>query len=317
MRGRTNRCSYVVPVDPKAGRAEVETLARLLSDVGAAGCEVLILDSCPQAAFEERHRILRWVGRHDLLNGSVDLMRAAVDLASSEKVIVASPEARCTRAELFALCRLLDSHEVVQPQEYVDPMPWWGGVEAAGLLLQRGIHLPPEGRSIFAFRKSAFRPLRGYDDLLRDSDLRRLIIQGADVHDARDIFVRLEPPRLITWLRARAREIGADLSLPLKATFFLGLIPILVFLALVGGMQLAAGYASVMAFAAVMLAVRGRVGAATFYPWHACLYAPLWLATRSIIVYWALFDRMRSRGEAARAAAAHHGPQPEAAGRSH
>ena len=28
------------------------------------------------------------------------------------------------------ICALLESHEVVEPQDYLDPMPWWGGIEA-------------------------------------------------------------------------------------------------------------------------------------------------------------------------------------------
>ena len=50
------------------------------------------------------------------------------------------------------------------------------------------------------------------------------------------------------------------------------------------------------------LAVRGRIGAATFFPWRACLYAPLWVLERSISVYWALFWKVIGAGEPGRVA---------------
>jgi hypothetical protein len=37
--------------------------------------------------------------------------------------------------------------------------------------------------------------------------------------------------------------------------------------------------------------VRGRIGAAQFFPMRACLLAPLWVFERAVSVYWALFRR--------------------------
>jgi hypothetical protein len=41
------------------------------------------------------------------------------------------------------------------------------------------------------------------------------------------------------------------------------------------------------------LALRGRAGAGAFFPVRACLFAPLWVAERSISVYWALYRKLR------------------------
>jgi hypothetical protein len=55
----------------------------------------------------------------------------------------------------------------------------------------------------------------------------------------------------------------------------------------------------------MVLAIRGRAGAATFFPLRACLCAPLWMVERSISVYWALFRKLRgSTADPARIAVA-------------
>ena len=63
-------------------------------------------------------------------------------------------------------------------------------------------------------------------------------------------------------------------------------------LASLGGMRVASGYAGAIAFGSVALALRGRAGAGRVFPWHACLYAPLWVFERSISVYWALCRKL-------------------------
>ena len=293
-------CTYAVAIDGRLHDDDLRSFARYLSTLGLAGCEVLIFDDSAPRQFEERRRVLRWVGRHvaaaqhRLASGELDPVHAAAELAGCEKVIVASIEARYSVAELRALCELLDRHEVVEPQEYVAPLPWWGGIDAGRLLLHRGVDQMPQDRATFAFRRPAFRPLRAFDDQARANDSRLLVARGAEAHEAR-VFVRREPPRLAHWLALRARESSADLGAPMKSAFFFAVVPLLVALAIIGGIQVAGGCAGVMAFASVVLAVRGRVGAGKFFPLHACLYAPLWILERSVSIYWALFERVRTR----------------------
>jgi hypothetical protein len=86
---------------------------------------------------------------------------------------------------------------------------------------------------------------------------------------------------------------GDDLDLPMKSVFFFSLMPMLLLLGALGGLRLAGGYASAIAFASFALALRGRAGAASFFPLRACLYAPLWVFERSVSVYWALFRKLR------------------------
>ncbi|MCU1349449.1 MAG: hypothetical protein JWO56_2479 [Acidobacteria bacterium] len=289
------RCTYVVPLGETAGGSvdELRTLAAYLSTLSVANCDVLILDAASSELFERNRTILRWVGRH-VATGPRDPVRAAVALAACEKVILAGADVRYTAAEVEAVCALLNQHEVVEPQDYLDPLPWWGGIEAGRILVHRSIEPYPDHGATFGFRRSAVRGLRGLDLLdCGDDHVRRLSAQGAEIHPALDLFVRRRPPELGHWLQERSRQAEDDFAMPVKSAFFFALIPMDILLTLFGGVQVEAGYCGAVAFAAVALAIRGRIGAAEVFPLRACLYAPLWILERSLSVYWALGMKMR------------------------
>jgi hypothetical protein len=290
------RCSYVVVLERGA---DVRELSGYLSQVGTSDCDVVILDPAPQDEFEENRRVLRWVGRHLEVRaetrtpaGAIDVLRAAADVAACEKVIVAAVDVRYTPLALEQLCQLLDMHEVVEPQDYLDPLPWWGGIEAGRILVHRGIEPGPDHGTTFGFRRSAVRSLRNLT-LAAGDPVRRLVAHGAEVYPACDVFVKRRPPALSTWLGERPRIAGNDFGLPVKTAFFFALAPMLLLIGLFGGAQLAGGYAGIIAFASFALAVRGRSGAASFFPMRAALFAPLWIFERSVSVYWALFRKLR------------------------
>ena len=279
------RCSYVVVIEGESV-GDLREFAAYLSDLGVAKCEVIILDASSEHTFARHRRVLCWVGRHIAarprhrnLAGAVDAVRAGVDLAACDKVIIAQPAVRYTPKAIDDLCAMLDAHESVEPQEYFDPLPWWGGIDAGRILVHRAIE-PSSHGATFAFRRNAMRGLR---------DLERV--------PAPDVFVRRMPPTVDQWLHDRPRQAGDDLNFPMKTAFFLALIPLAMLLAAFGGARLAGGYASAIAFASVALAVRGRIGAGSFFPLRACLYAPLWVLERSVSVYWALFQRLRGAAE--------------------
>ena len=300
---RPRRCSYLVAADPAATDEEIRSLASYLSTLHDADCDVVVVDRAEGAVFDARQRILRWVARHvaigslyTLPNGEVDLLQAAVDIASCEKVVVASPESRYSAAEIASLSAALERHEAVEPQEFVGPLSWWGGIDAGRMLLQRGLDQPAGNARTFAFRKSAWRPLRGFEERTYNRQVRRLAAQGVELAAAREVFVRCEPPSFATWVRRRLRDAAADPLVPMQAVSFCGLLPFLAFLFAVGGAELAGGYAGMIAIGAVVVAARGRVGARYFFPLRACLFAPLWLAERAVTMYWTLFARlMRGR----------------------
>ena len=295
------RCSYVVVVENAAASAsELRDLAGYLSTLGVAGCDVVVLDPSPRLQFELNARILRWVGRHVAVRpehrahtGAIDPVRTAATLAACEKVIVAAEDVRYTPEAIGQICDLLEMHEVVEPQDYLDPLPWWGGIEAGRILLHRGIEPQPDHGATFGFRRSAVRGLRALEIIDAEDQARRLSAAGAEVFPATSVFVRREPGALDEWLSERPRVAGDDFALPAKSVFFFSLMPMLLLLAVLGGLRLAGGYASVIAFASFGLALRGRAGAASFFPLRTCLFAPLWVFERSVSVYWALFRKLR------------------------
>ena len=299
------RCSYVVLVrNAAASTAGLRDLATYLSTLGVADCDVVILDPSPRYQFELNARILRWVGRHVAVRrehcagGGVDIVRAASALAACEKVIVATDDVRYSAEAVGQLCELLDAHEVVEPQDYLDPLPWWGGIDAGRMLVHRGIEPQPDHGATFGFRRNAVRALRALAAATSaDAQARRLAAVGAEVYPATHVFVRREPGALGEWWSSRPRLAGDDFDLPMKTAFFFSLVPLLVLLAVIGGLQLAGGYASVIAFASVALALRGRAGASRFFPLRACLFAPLWVLERSLSVYWALVRKLRGTDE--------------------
>jgi hypothetical protein len=279
----------------------IRELARYLTTVAVAGCDIVILDPSPMAQYENNARNLRWVGRHmpvrpEMIGqyGTVDLLRAAATVAACEKVIVAAEDVRYEPLAIEQLCQLLDLHEVVEPQDYLDPLPWWGSIEAGRMLVHRGIEPQPDHGATFGFRRSAMRTLRGLSMIdSGDDPVRRLVAHGAEVHPAADVFVRRNPPAFSDWLQGRPRAAGDDFALPMKSAFFFALVPLMILLGTLGGVRLTATYAGVLAIAAMALALRGRAGAGAFFPVRACLFAPLWVAERSISVYWALYRKLR------------------------
>ena len=301
MRHRAHRdrlASYLVILD--RGTTDVTEFAAYLSTIAAAGFEV-ILAELPDA-FDENDRVLRWVGHHVRIRpqhrsftGAIDPLRVAMDVATCDKVIVADERVRYSVNALHEINGLLDAHEVVEPQDYFDPLPWWGGIDAGRMLVHRGIEPLPDHGATFGFRRGMLRGLRAIDAGATMGDPpRRLASQGAEVFSALEVFVRRIPPLLGEWIRQRPRHADNDFSLPLKSALFFGILPVALVLSLLGGPRLAVCYAAAISVASLSLAMRGRVGAAQFFPWRACLYAPLWVLERSLSVYWALLRRLPS-----------------------
>jgi hypothetical protein len=165
------------------------------------------------------------------------------------------------------------------------------------MLVHRGIEPYPDHGATFGFRRSALRGLRGVEAEGGADHVRRLAAQGAEVYSASDVFIQRQPPPFATWLNERPRQADDDFFMPVKSAFFFALIPMTLVLALLGGLRIASGYAGAVAFASTVLAIRGRIGAAPFFPLRACLFAPLWVLERSVSVYWALFRKMRVTAE--------------------
>ena len=212
-RAKERRCSYVVLADRvTSSPSGLKQLANYLSGLGLNEVDVVVLDPSPAAEFEATARVLRWVARHVAVTpehrtrtGAIDIVRAALAVAKCEKVIVAADDVRYTPQAIGQLCDLLDQHEVVEPQDYLDPLPWWGGIEAGRILLHRGVEPQPDHGATFGFRRTAVRSLRTLAAAhVHDDQTRRLAAVGAEVYPAPEVFVRRQPGALGEWLTGRA-----------------------------------------------------------------------------------------------------------------
>lgn len=302
--GSDRLCTYLVALDAAMAPADLTDLAAYLSSLQTAGCEVVVLDPAEGNALERNQRVLRWVSEHVVIRrehlgfgGELDLLRAASVVASCEKIIIASPEVRHTAGSLAVICELLDRHEVVDPQDYIDPLPWWGGLEAAGMLLQRGIDVRSGTGATFGLRRGALRSL----PLLRFSgepvnQIERLADAGADVLDARNVLVRRQAPAFRRWLRDRVSIAAEDFATAPRALLFFSILPLLTLMAILGGPAFAATSAALLSGGALVIAARGRSNAGHAFPFRTCLFAPLAVFERSVSIYLALAARLGQRG---------------------
>jgi hypothetical protein len=299
------RCSYVIGIEggPMAFD-DLRSLGERCTLLTREGCEVVVVDASEPAAFDDHRRVLRWVARHLppapahlTADGTLHLLEASADFAQTNKVVVATPAAHYQPEDLHRVCDLLEDHEVVVPNEYLDPLPWWARIDAGRMLLQRAVVVSPDAVGTFGFRRDSLAAIRRHG---RPSDagdiLHALARQGMELHDAADVFIRQTPPALGDWWTRRPQQ--SRLS-PAGAALFVTLIPLLAMAGLLGGAGLTAGFSGALAFSTFALAVRGRLGlAARYFPMSVCLFAPVWLLERSLTAYRAVGLRLAELAQA-------------------
>jgi hypothetical protein len=303
------RCTYLLPIRRvRAGREEMESFARYFRMLAGAGCEVLVVDGSPPEVFEEHD--IAWQGickhvkvnpRYTYLNGKVNGVHTGVDLASCEHIILADDDIRYTAEDISRMCRLLDRHEMVRPQNYLSPLPWWGRMEAARMLINRGVLQTGDYPGTCAFRRSTCLRVGHYDgDVLFDNEeiVRHFLLQGADVHYALDFFVHKRPPTFQKWMEQRPRQAYEDFVMRAKTAVFMSLLPVGLALGLLFGASAALSFVLFVSLCAVMLALRGilRDKAYKFFRPYVVFYAPLWVFERALSSYWALYWRIARGG---------------------
>lgn len=305
---RDVQCSFIVPIRRvKTDPAEIERLADYFESLRLAGCEVLIADGSPEAVFAEHKKSWQDCSRHfapdpkyTYLNGKVNGVHTGVQLASCERIILADDDIRYSPTDIKKMCGLLDVHEMVRPQNFIDPLPWWARIETARILINRGVLRAGDYPGTCGFRRSTMHRVGHYDgDVLFDNEeiVRHFALQGANIKYARDFFILKRPPTFKKWLEQRPRQAYEDFVMRAKTFAFLSVLPVV----------LASGFVSLItavsaliaiALVALLLCYRGLLSdqAYKFFPLSSPLYAPLWVLERSLSVYWALYWRVRYGG---------------------
>jgi hypothetical protein len=235
------------------------------------------------------------------MNDKVNGIHTGVERASCEKIVLADDDIRYTAANLEHARALLDEYEMVRPQNFLSPLPWWARMESARMLINRATLRTGDYPGTCAFRRSTMLRVGHYDgDVLFDNEeiVRHFARAGAKISYAIDFFVQKRPPALQKWKEQRPRQAYEDFGLRAKTALFLAL-PIIIVLSAV-----AAGWAGFL-LAVMLISIFGiglacaggaRGEASEYIPGWTCLYAPLWIFERSFSTYWAVYWYFRHGG---------------------
>lgn len=294
-------CTYLLPIRRAAASAdEMREFADYFATLHANGCEVLVADGSPEPAWSQHHeswsetaRHLRVDRRFGYLNDKVNGIHTGVEQASTEKIILADDDIRYTAADLTEICDLLDTYEVIRPQNYLTPLPWWARLEAARMLINRATLRTGDYPGTCAFRRATMLRVGHYDgDVLFDNEeiIRHFVRAGAQVHYALNLLVQKRAPSLRKWKEQRPRQAYEDFGLRSKTGFFLLLLPLTLIMRLCFGKRAGRSFIVTMLAGSVLLAERGRRRgkALHFFPASISWFAPAWVLERALSTYWAV-----------------------------
>ena len=295
-------CTYLLPIRRAAFSAsEAAELAHYFRLLAAIGCEVLVVDGSPAQVFAQndaawadscRHEEVnrRFGYRNDKVNG----IQTGVERARCEKIVLADDDIRYGAESLIQVVEMLDHCEVVRPQNFLAPLPWWAGMEAARMLINRATLRTADYPGTCAFRRAMMLAAGAYDgDVLFDNEeiIRHFAESGATIAYALDLFVRKRPPVLRKWIEQRPRQAYEDFGLRGKTALFFALPPLSLGVAWrFGGKGIVISLA-LIALLSSALALRGwrRGHARKYFPLRVIFFAPLWVCERSLSTYWALY----------------------------
>ncbi len=300
--------TYLLPLrrgkfDPN----EIEELRSYLQFLSGVCAEVIVIDGSPSRVFDPHHALLRRHVRHEQVdrsfgfkNDKVNGIHTGLALASCEKVIIADDDIRYDPGSLQAISGLLDQHEVVRPQNYIAPLPWWARMECARMLINRATLAAADYPGTCAVHRSTMQRTGPYDgDVLFDNEemIRHFVREGVQVCYANDLFVRKRPVSLAKWREQRPRQAYEDFGLRAKTALFL-LLPIVLALGALLGRRWFFLAVFTVGIVSILLAAygRNRGQARSFFPLKVCFYAPLWILERTMSTYWALGWHLRAGG---------------------
>jgi hypothetical protein len=266
----------------------------------AIRADVVVVDGSPAELFDRHSR--RWAGvvRHvpvdpDLRfrNGKVNGVLTGLRHVRADRVVIADDDVRYDERALGAVTGLLAGADLVLPQNYFDPLPWHARWDTGRILLNRALGHDFPGT--LALRRTAL--ASGYDGdvLFENLELVRTVrATGGTVLSADHVFVRRRPPPTARFWSQRIRQAYDSLAQPVRLTVELAVLPTTVVAAL------CRGPGAPLAGAALVVGVaelgRRRAGGARVFPTDAALWAPVWLAERSVCGWLAVMLRLGAGG---------------------
>jgi hypothetical protein len=299
--GDRQAASYVLPLAWGDG-AMREELAAYLGWLSRESEEVIVIDGSPdpvfaanRTAFAAHARHVAPDPRHACLMGKVAGVNTGVAIATHERVVIADDDVRYDAAGLARVLALLESYDLVRPQNHFQPLPWHARWDTARTLLNRSLGADYPGT--LGVRRSVLLAAGGYDgDVLFENLelIRTVAAAGGRIVSPLDLYVRRLPPSAGHFWGQRTRQAYDDLAMPARMACWLAVVPSLLAAAR------ARSPAPVIAAAALAsaLAERGRrrAGGARVFPASSSLLAPLWLIERGVCAWLAVLQRVRYGG---------------------
>lgn len=285
--------SYVLPIASQVSQAGklsgyLQRLSRTMSDV-------IVVDGSPKETFEAHARAWSAHVRHlrpgmQTTNGKVAGVMTGVRAARHECVIIADDDVRYRRAELIRMLGLLEQHEVVRPQNFFHPLPWHARWDTARSLLNRlG---DGDWPGTLGVCRSMLLEAGGYSGevLFENLELvRTMRAAGGREAAPLDLFVVRRPSSATHFFSQRLRQAYDEWARPVRFAAQLALLPAAL---LVGrrspGWLLAAAACGMAAAELGRRKGKGR----TVFPSSSALWAPAWLAERSVTSWMALSTRL-------------------------
>ncbi len=285
--------SYVLPIAAQLSQAT--NLSGYLKRLGRTINEVIVVDGSPKETFDAHARAWSAHVRHlrpamRTTNGKVAGVMTGVRAARYESVIVADDDVRYRLDELIRMVTLLQESEVVRPQNFFHPLPWHARWDTARSLLNRlgGGDWP----GTLGIRRSVLLEAGGYSGevLFENLELVRTA-RAAGGHEAvpLDLFVARRPASATHFFSQRLRQAYDEWARPGRFAAQLALLPAGILAARSGpGWLLAAAVCGVGAAELGRWKGKGR----TVFPSSSALWAPAWLAERSVTSWMALGTRL-------------------------
>jgi Glycosyl transferase family 2 len=287
--------SYILPLR-WADESAIDELSAYLEWLDRS-VELIVVDGSAPDRYEAHRRRWRGLGVHvrpdaDLpfANGKVNGVITGIRRATNEAAVIADDDVRYLEAELQRMAILLQTADLVRPQNYFSPRPWHARWDTARTLLNRAFGADHPGT--LGVGRKRFLAMGGYDGdcLFENLELVRTVrASGGVVLDAPDLYVCRLPPTAGGFLRQRVRQAYDDLAQPGRLAFALAIVPTGMWLAAVRPRGLVvAGLASM----AVAEYGRRRHGGRERFSPLAPLFAPLWVAERGVCSWLALGMRL-------------------------
>ncbi len=286
-----HRVDYVLPLRWDTDR-DVADLTRYLHWL-QRHAHVIVVDASATQLFRSHHALWSGLVEHvapepdGSLNGKVTGVHTGMRIARAGRVIIADDDVRYDETALRRTVDLLAGADLVGPQNVFDPMPWHAAWDTARSLLNRAVAADYPGT--FAVRRSTFMRMGGYsgDVLFENLELMRTVrAYGGTVVRPRHLYVARRPPTFDRFAGQRVRQAFDDLAQPWRLAIFLPVLPVTA--SRCGRRVVAAALA-----ATVLLAEAGRrrAGGAAVFPARTVLFAPVWVAERSICSWLAVGQR--------------------------